>query len=88
MELRKAHYILFDSLNKLKGQIISMSKKSKKSKKKNKRYKGHRVTKAILLILIILLIMVAGVIAGGWNYVEEILGKINHEAIDTSQIGE
>lgn len=64
-----------------------MAKSKKKNKKKNKRYKGHRVTKAILLILIIMLIIVAGVIAGGWNYVEEILGKIQHETIDTSKIG-
>lgn len=64
-----------------------MSKHNKKSKKKSKKYKGHRVTKAILLILIILLIIVAGIIAGGWNYVDEILGKITHETIDTSQIG-
>lgn len=49
--------------------------------------KKHKVWKVILIIFLILIILAAGVAAGAYIYVNNMLGKMNKETIDENAIG-
>ena len=57
---------------------------------KNKRKKKTPLQiaiKAIIIILIILIVGLLAIVAGGWTYINSIIGGMKQEQIDESQIG-
>lgn len=56
-------------------------------KNKKTRTGVRKAIRIISIILIILIIALAGVAAGAWGYINNMLGKINKETIDTNAIG-
>ena len=56
-------------------------------KNKKTRTGVQKAIRIISIILIILIIALAGVAAGAWGYINNMLGKINKETIDTNAIG-
>ncbi len=59
-----------------------MSRKNRK-----KKTKVQKAIKVITIILIILIICVGAVIAGGWTYINSMIGSVNQEEIDENAIG-
>ena len=64
---------------------VNGGKMSKKQRKQKTRL--QKVIKAISIILLIIIIIVVAVIAGGWTYINNILGEMKQESIDTSAVG-
>ncbi len=56
-------------------------------KNKTKKTRVQKAIKVILIILIVLLVLVGAVVAGGWTYINSMLGQMKQETIDENQIG-
>jgi len=67
-----------------------MSKSDNQSKgniNKKPKTKVQKAIKVILIILITLVVLVAGVVAGGWTYIQSMLGEMQQETIDENAVG-
>ena len=54
---------------------------------KKPKTKVQKAIKVILIILITLVVLVAGVFAGGWTYIQSMLGEMKQETIDENAVG-
>src|SRR5574344_2319050 len=68
---------------------MSHSETSNNRIKRNKKQKTkvQKAIKVILIILIVLLVLVGAIVAGGWTYINSMLGQMKQETIDENQIG-
>ncbi len=57
------------------------------SKNKTKKTGIQKAIKIIFIILVIIVIIALAILAGGWTYINSLLGGMNQEQIDQNQIG-
>ena len=60
---------------------------SRKDNKKVKKTGVQKAIKVIAIIFIVLIVLCAAAIAGGWTYINSMLGEMNKETIDQNAIG-